>query len=114
MFLVPSVVCLGHKIDAQGLDLVVEKVEAVKKAPTPRNVTELKSYLGLFLYILLSFLPNLSTQLVPLFLLLKCNKSWCWKAAKKEAFTKSKELLTSFCVIVHFNPELDITLACDT
>ena len=107
-------VCLGHKIDAQGLHPVVNKVEAVKKAPIPRNVTELKSYLGLLLYILLSFLPNLSTKLVPLFLLLKCNKSWCWKSAEEEAFTLSKELLTSFCVIVHFNPELDITLACDT
>ena len=34
VFLVPSVVYLGHKIDAQGLHPVVEKVEAVKKAPT--------------------------------------------------------------------------------
>ena len=58
MFLVPSVVYLRHKIDAQGLHPVGEKVKAVKKAPTPRNVTELKSYLGLLLYIILSFLPN--------------------------------------------------------
>ena len=112
MFPVSSVVYLGHKIDAQWLHQVVEKVEAVKKAPTPRNVTQLKSYLGLLSYYS-CFHPNLSTQLAPLYLLLKCNQSCCWKAAKEKAFTKSKELLTSSRVIVHFDPELDIILACD-
>ena len=50
VFLDPSVVYLRHKIDAQVLHLVVEKVEAIRKAPRPRNVTELKSYLGLLSY----------------------------------------------------------------
>ena len=68
MFLVPSVVYLRHKIDAQGLHLVVEKVEAVKKAPTPRNMTELKSYLGHLSGILLSF-PSQPLNIVGTFIL---------------------------------------------
>ena len=112
MFLFPSVVYLGHKIDAQGLHPVVEKVEVVKKAPTPRNVTELKSYLGLLSYYS-RFLSNLSTQFGPLYLLLKHNQSQCWRHAQEKAFTKSKELLTSSLVFVHFDPELDIVLTCD-
>ena len=112
VFLVPSVVYLGHKIDAQGLHPVVEKVEVVIKAPTPRNVTELKSYLGLLSYYS-RFLSNLSTQLGPLYLLLKHNQSWCWRPAQEKAFTKSKELLTSSHVFVHFDSELDIVLTCD-
>ena len=63
--------------------------------------------------VLISFLSNLSTQLVPLYLLLKHNQSWCWKPAQEMTFTKSKELLISSCVIVHFDPELDIILICD-
>ena len=99
-------------VDGQGLHSVVEKVEAVKKAPTLRNVTKLKSYLGVLSYYS-RFLPNLTTQLAPLHLLLKHHQSWCWKAGQEKAFIKSKELLTSPRVIVDFDPELDVILACD-
>ena len=84
----------------------------MKKAPTSRNVTELKSYLGLLSYYS-CFLSNLSTQLGSLYLLLKHNQSWCWRPTQEKAFTKSKELLTSSHVFVHFDPELDIVLTCD-
>ena len=46
----PSVVYLGHRIDEQGLDPVAEKLQALKEAPRPTNVSELKSYLGLLTY----------------------------------------------------------------
>ena len=55
-----SVSYLGHKIDAEGLHPLPDKLQAVKAAPTPRNVSELKSYLGLLTYYG-KFLPNLST-----------------------------------------------------
>ena len=64
VFLAPSVTYLGHRIDAQGLHLVEEKVKAVQGVPTPKNVTELKSYLGMLSYYS-KFLPNLSTELAP-------------------------------------------------
>lgn len=44
----PSVTYLGHLIDAAGLHPLPEKVRAIQEVPTPRNVSELKSYLGLF------------------------------------------------------------------
>ena len=45
-----SVVYLGHKIEAEGLHPLPEKVRAVYEVPEPRNVPELKSYIGLLLY----------------------------------------------------------------
>ena len=48
--MVSEVVYLGHKIDEQGLHPLAEKVEAVQAALTPKNVSELKSYLGLLSY----------------------------------------------------------------
>ena len=54
-FLLPSVVFLGHKIDAQGLYPLLEKVKAIKDGPKPRNVSELKSYLGAYCVITQSF-----------------------------------------------------------
>ena len=42
-FLAPSVDYLGHRIDADGLHPLQEKVKAIKDAPPPKNVHELKS-----------------------------------------------------------------------
>ena len=42
-----SVDYLGHRIDAQGLHPLPEKVQAIQEAPPPKNVLQLKSYLGL-------------------------------------------------------------------
>ena len=50
VFLAPSVVYLGHQIESEGLHPVAEKVEAVQEAPAPKNISELKSYLGLLTY----------------------------------------------------------------
>ena len=48
--MVPSATYLGHRIDAEGLHPVAEKVKAITEAPQPKNVWELKSYLGLLTY----------------------------------------------------------------
>ena len=50
LFMAPSVSYLGYKIDAEGLHPLPDKLQAVKAAPTPRNISELKSYLGLLTY----------------------------------------------------------------
>ena len=42
-FLVSLVTYLGHKIDAEGLHPIEAKVNAVKDAPVPKNVHELKA-----------------------------------------------------------------------
>ena len=70
-----AVTYLGHKIDGRGLHPVMDKVDAVRKAPKPRNVSELKSYLGLLSFYG-KFLPNLSITLAPLYQLLKTSLTW--------------------------------------
>ena len=69
-FLVSSMSYLGYRLDGEGLHPLPEKVKAIQDAPTPKNVSELKSYLGLLTYYA-KFLPNLSTQLAPLYRLLR-------------------------------------------
>ena len=65
-FLLPQVEYLGHVIDDQGLHPTEEKVKAIKDAPRPKNVSELRAFLGIINYYG-KFLPNLSTQLSPLY-----------------------------------------------
>ena len=65
-FMLPSVTYLGHKISADGIHPLPEKVKAIREAPSPTCVSELKAYLGLLSYYG-KFLANLSTVLAPLY-----------------------------------------------
>ena len=113
-FMKTEVVFLGHMINHEGIHPVLSKVKAIQEAPRPRNVSELKSYLGLLTYYN-KFMPNLSTVLAPLYLLLKSDVKWKWSKDQEKAFRKSKELLLSsdLLIHVHFDPSLPIVLACD-
>lgn len=98
---------LGYRIDAKGLHPTPEKVQAVKEAPCPKNVQELKVYLGLLTYYSF-FLPNMSSVLAPLYRLLRKDVSWQWTTAEEEAFEESKALLTSSTVLDHFDSALPL------
>ena len=111
-FLMSSVSYLGHRIDAKGLHPLPDKIQAIMDAPDPQNVQELKSYLGLLSYYG-KFLPNLSSVLAPLYWLLRKDYRWRWSAVETAAFKSSKELLTSSKLLVHYDPNLDLVLACD-
>ena len=65
VFMAPSVIYLGHRIDQFGLHPTDEKVRAIRDAPRPTNVSELKAYLGLLTYYS-RFLPNLANNLLTL------------------------------------------------
>ena len=49
-FMLPMVEYLGHRISADGLQPTDTKIKALKQAPIPRNVTQLKAFLGLLNY----------------------------------------------------------------
>ena len=59
------------------------------------------------------FLPNLSTELAPLYRLLRRREAWKWSTEQQKAFKKSKELVMSSQLLVHFDPKLKICLAYD-
>ena len=65
LFLQPEVEFLGYRIDKTGLHTSDEKVTAIKQAPTPKNVTQLRSFFRLLNYYE-RFLANLSTLRRPL------------------------------------------------
>ena len=111
-YLLPSVEYLGHVISAEGLCTAESKVEAIVQAPVPRNVSELRSFLGLVNYYG-KFLPNLATTLSPLYSLLHRSQRWVWGPSQDKAFAMVKELLQSSRVLVHFDKSLPLVLSCD-
>ena len=96
-FLVGSVTYLGYQLDANGLHPVNEKIKAIQDAPEPRNVTELKSYLGLLSYYS-RFLPNMSSNLAPLNQLLHKQAEWIWTKEHKQA---SRSLSNYYYLLKH-------------
>lgn len=61
-FMKPQVEYLGHRIDSEGIHATDSKLDAVVQAPPPKNVQELRSFLGLLNYYC-KFIPNLSSPL---------------------------------------------------
>ena len=111
-FLRSRIEYLGHIIDGDGLHPTDEKVTALKEAPPPTNLTELRSFLGIVNYYA-KFLPNLATTLTPLYRLLHKNTRWVWTDQQEHAFQQAKEALQTDSVLAHYDSTKPLLLACD-
>ena len=111
-FLMDSVEYLGHVINAEGLHTTDEKVKAILQAPEPKNVQEMRSFLGLLHYYG-KFLPNLAMLLNPLNDQLREGVSWRWTKDCAKAFAEAKTLLSNAPVLAHYDPSLPIKMAGD-
>ena len=98
-FMATSVQYLGYQIDAQGIHPTQAKVKAIKQAPIPSYVSELKACLGILTYYS-KFFPNLSTVLAPLYELLKKDKNGHGKLHR----LKHSKNLKIFDIIQCVNP----------
>nr|XP_037290563.1 uncharacterized protein K02A2.6-like [Rhipicephalus microplus] len=108
----PSVTYLGHRIDANGLHRMEKNVDAIRLAPSPQNVCELRSFLGMVTFYN-KFMPDLSTILAPLYKLLEKGAKWTWSTKEKKAFVQVKNALCAAPVLTHFDPNRELFLECD-
>ena len=76
------------------------KVDAVKNARAPTNVSDLKSFLGMINFYG-KYLKNLSVALAPLHVLLRKGTPFIWKPEQEKAFVNAKQLLLTADVLVH-------------
>ena len=101
---------LVHRIDARGVHAAPSKVEAIQQAPTSRNVTELRSFLGMTR----KFIPNLSSIKHPLkTYCMWTGQKWKWTRQCAGAFQDAKEKLSTAEVLAHYDPQVPIRLAGD-
>lgn len=111
-FLHTTVNYLGHTIDELGIHPTDEKLIAITNAPNPQNVQQVRSFLGL-LNFYRRFLPMLSTELRPLYDLLKKDNNFQWTADCDSAFKKGKQLLLRNNILVPYDSSKHSTVICD-
>lgn len=112
-FMIPAVEFLGRKVTAEGIMPVNSLTKAIREAPIPTNVSELRAFLGMLNYYG-NVLPNLSTVLEPLHVLLRKGCTWKWNHEQNEAFSEAKMLLISSPLLVHYDPSKRHVLSCDS
>jgi len=106
---------LGHVVSAEGVSTDPSKIEAGKDWPTPEDVNEVRSFLGLTSYYR-RFVPTFAEIAAPLHALTMKNKKFEWTTQCEHAFSKLKYSLISSPILAMPNdndPFLLDTDACD-
>ena len=108
----PSVTFCGYTLSEQGISADQGKVSAIRDFPTPANITDLRSFMGLVNQ-LADFTPDIAAAAQPLRPLMSPKRSFVWTADHKEAFIRVKAALSSPPVLAPFDPSLPVVLQTD-
>ncbi|UYV67231.1 K02A2.6-like, partial [Cordylochernes scorpioides] len=112
LFLQKEIEYLGNLVTGKGIRPLDHKVQAIQKAKTLTNISELRSFLGLINFYG-KFIPNLPELLKPLHELLHKKRPWVWTKECGEAIDKCKYSITSERVLVPYDTTLPLCLATD-
>ncbi|XP_021773659.1 uncharacterized protein LOC110737634 [Chenopodium quinoa] len=98
-FWLEKVAFLGHYISKEGVSVDPAKIKAVSEWPTPKNVTDVRSFLGLAGYYR-RFVKDFSRIAGPMTALMKKQTKFEWNDSCEFAFQTLKERLTTTPVLV--------------
>ncbi|EPB68570.1 hypothetical protein ANCCEY_12340 [Ancylostoma ceylanicum] len=108
----PEIRYLGFILDKDGRRPNPEKVEAIKSMAEPKNVGQLRAFLGMITYYS-AFMPTMKDLRGPLDALLKKDMKWEWSSKPQTAFEKLKKALSSDLNLAHYDPKQKIVVAAD-
>ncbi|KAE8553813.1 hypothetical protein EYB25_002351 [Talaromyces marneffei] len=103
---------LGHRITQEGIQTKKEKVQAIRDWPTPKNVKELQSFIGLINYYR-RYIEGYAKIMEPMFRLLKKDTPHEWGKDQEKAFEEAKLRITTALILAQHDPELPTTMETD-
>ena len=103
---------MGHLITEEGLQSDPEKIKAIRALPAPKNLTELRRFLGMTNY-LARYLPHVTEVIHPLQNLLKKDVSWTWSESQEKAFQDVKKMIEADVKLAFYDPEKELALEND-
>ena len=112
VFAVPETDYCGYQVSEEGIRVDPKKVQAIAEFPTPKNLTDLRSFFGLA-----NQLSDFSYETVNpaevLRPLLSPKNEFVWTNAHTLAFEEMRRMLTSTPTLAHFDPKLPTALQSD-
>jgi len=84
---------LGHVVSENGIETDGAKIDCVRGISFPKNIHELRSYIGLCSYYR-AFCPSFATVIEPLTECLRKGASLQWTERRQQAFEETKYMLT--------------------
>ena len=107
-----QVAFLGHIVSEDGISTDPNKITAVESWSTPKNVHELRSFLGLCSYYR-RFVEGFATIAKPLHRLTEKNSSFRWTQECQQAFDRLKQALITAPVLCYPTTREDFVLDTD-
>jgi hypothetical protein len=90
----------------------MNKVKAIKTFPLPRNVRDVRAFLGLAGYYR-SFIKDFAAMSKPLNLITRKDTKFSWSEPQQSSFDSLKEALTLASVLAHPDFDKPFILSCD-
>ena len=112
VFAQPQVQYLGYVLSQNGITPSPEKVKVVKQYPAPKNVKEVRSFLGLASFYR-KLIPNFAEIAKPMTVLTRKVQEFMWGPKQQEAFQTMKDTLCTAPVLAYPNFNLPFILSTD-
>eukprot|EP00253_Pinus_taeda_P006607 PITA_06607 len=103
---------LGHIITKEGIAVDPEKIKTIMDWPTPKDVVDIRSFMGLAGYYQ-RFVEGFSRVAYPITSLQKKGKAFRWTADCQRSFEQLKHLLTTAPVLCVADPEKEYVVCTD-
>ena len=107
-----ELIYFGHIVGAAGVKANPEKVKAIQNLQPPKNVSELKTVLGMVNY-LTRFSEGIGYLTQPLTSLLRSNTVWHWDEAQQSAFEAIKEKICNLPTLSYYRPDCETIVSAD-
>ena len=111
-FCTEQVVFHGFVVSSRGVEVDEEKVRAIKEWPTPKNLSEVRSFHGLPSFYK-RFVKDFSTLATTLTEIVKKNVGFKWEKEQEKAFNTLKEMLTNAPLLALPNFTKSFEIECD-
>lgn len=111
-FLCQQIKFLGFIISGSGVKSNPDKVDPIKRWPTPTNLNELQRFLGICTFYH-KFIRGLAELAAPLYKLLKKDVDWHWNSECKKSFVSLKRELTNLPELAYPDSNLPYDMHCD-
>ena len=110
---VESVKHFGHIFSSKGVSASKAKVDSIRNMPSPTNVGELRSLLGMMNYCGSRFVSDYSRLTHKLQQLTKKDVEWSWNSKHENAVKTLKEALAHNITLNYFDADRKTELYCD-